>query len=408
FPMIPILSGIVIGQGDKITTSKAFFLSLTYVLAMAVTYTVAGVVVGLSGENVQIWFQNPWVLSIFAGIFVLLSLAMFGFYELQMPAAAQSRLTQISNSQESGTFVGAGVMGFLSALIVGPCVTAPLVGALIYIAQTGDGVLGGMALFALSLGMGAPLMVIGTSAGKFMPRAGPWMDAIKAVFGVLLLGVAIWLLERILPFEIIMVLAGMLLIVSGIYLGAFEAIKEAASGWFRLWKGMGQVMFIYGAILLVGAAAGGHSMLQPLKGVLVAGDGQTPGAHAGLEFTQIKGLNGLEQALQKAAQRGQPVVLDLYADWCVTCKEMEAFTFTDSNVQAALGPALLIQADVTDNDEQDQQLLKTLGVFGPPAILFYDGRGQEQRPYRVMGFMGAGDFTRHVKSALGDLAVAKL
>lgn len=399
FPMIPILSGIIAGQGDKISTRKAFMLSLVYVLAMASTYTIAGVFVGMSGENVQAMFQNPWVLSVFAGVFVLLSLAMFGFYELQMPSAVQNRLTSISNSQEGGTYVGAGIMGLLSALIVGPCVTAPLVGALIYIAQTGDAVLGGTALFALSMGMGAPLIVIGTSAGKLMPKAGPWMDAIKAVFGVMLLGVAIWMLERILPVAIIMMLSGALLIISGIYLGAFEAVKEAVSGWFRLWKGLGQVVFVYGVLLVVGAASGGHSLLQPLKGVLVAGNGAGGGEqqlHAGLQFQPVKGLDGLQKALETASAQGKTVMLDFYADWCISCKEMEAYTFTDEAVQVALKDTVLIQADVTDNDDQDKALLKSLGLFGPPAILFYDNTRQEQRPYRVVGFMPADDFSNHV------------
>ncbi len=400
FPMIPILSGIIVGQGRSITASKAFSLSLIYVLSMAITYTVAGVLVGLSGENVQAWFQNPWVLSIFAGIFVLLSLSMFGFYELQMPSTIQTRLTQISSSQQGGNLAGVAVMGLLSALIVGPCVTAPLIGALIYIADTGDAMLGGLALFALSLGMGTPLLIIGTSAGKLLPRAGAWMDATKAVFGVLLLGVGIWLLERILPIPIIMVLTGVLLIVSAIYMGALETIKLGASGWFRLWKGVGIIMFIYGALLLVGAAAGSHSLLQPLKGVLMA-SGSTAIQH-GLEFEQIKGLPGLHTALAKAKGESRPLMLDLYADWCVSCKEMEAYTFTDKAVQTALKDAILVQADVTANDEPDKVLLKQLGLFGPPAILFYTPDGHEQRAYRVVGFMPADEFTQHIKRVFKD------
>ena len=230
FPMIPILSSIIVGQGENISASKAFSLSLVYVLAMAVTYTAAGVVVGLSGENIQIWFQNPWVISVFAGIFVLLSLAMFGFYELQMPNAVQSKLNQISSTQQQGTYLGTGIMGFLSALIVGPCVTAPLIGALIYIAETGDAIIGGVALFALSMGMGTPLLAIGTSAGKILPKAGAWMDIVKGVFGVLLLALAIWMLERILPASIILLLSGALLIVCAIYMGALDAIKEGVNG----------------------------------------------------------------------------------------------------------------------------------------------------------------------------------
>jgi thiol:disulfide interchange protein DsbD len=398
FPMIPILSGVIAGQGASIDTRKAFLLSLTFVLAMAMTYTVAGIIVGLSGENVQALFQNPWVLTVFAAIFVLLALSMFGFYELQMPAGVQSRLAALSSRQQGGTFIGAGVMGLLSALIVGPCVTAPLIAALLYIAHTGDAALGGVALFALSLGMGAPLLVIGTSAGKFMPKAGPWMEATKAVFGVLLLGVAIWLLERILPTAVTMVLWALLLIVSGIYMGAFDAVREGVSGWFRLWKGLGLAMSIYGALLLVGAAGGSNDVLQPLKRVLIAEDGAP--SQASLEFQQVKGTEGLERALQAATTQGKPAMLDFYADWCVACKEMEKYTFSDARVQAALSNTVLLQTDVTGNDAQDRALLKSLGLFGPPAILFYTAGGEERPERRVIGYMPPEEFSQHVHQAL--------
>jgi thiol:disulfide interchange protein DsbD len=396
FPMIPILSGIIIGQGQSITTRKAFVLSVVYVLAMALTYTVAGVIVGLSGENVQALFQNPWVLGVFAGIFVLLSLSMFGFYELQMPGAVQDRLSAVSNKQQSGTLVGAGVMGFLSALIVGPCVTAPLIGALIYIAQTGDAVLGGAALFALSLDMGLPLIVIGTSAGKLMPRAGPWMNAVKALFGVLLLAVAVWLLSRVLPASVTMALYAALLIVSAIYMGALEPVSPERSGWYRLWKGIGLILLLYGALLIIGAAAGGGNMMQPLKG-LSGGAGGEAAAEHDVTFRQIKGLEGLKQALAEADRNNQPVMLDLYADWCVSCHEMENFTFPDAGVQSALEPFMLIQADVTPNDARDKALLKHLGVFGPPAIVFYGPDGEEVPGYRVVGYKPAGEFAAHVQ-----------
>jgi thiol:disulfide interchange protein DsbD len=399
-PMIPILSSIIAGQGTDVTTRKAFSLSLIYVLAMAFTYTVAGVLVGLSGENVQAVFQDPWILSIFAGVFVLLSFSMFGFYELQMPAAIQSRLTAMSNSQQGGTYTGVAVMGFLSALIVGPCVTAPLVGALIYIAQTGDAVLGGMALFALSMGMGVPLLIIGTSAGKLLPKAGPWMDATKAVFGVLLLGLAIWLLERILPVAVTMALWAVLLLISAIYLGALEPIREGASGWFRLWKGVGLISLVAGVLLLIGAAAGSHSMLQPLKGVFsVAGVTGRPEAASQVEFTKVKGLQEVQQAIARANANQQTVMLDFYADWCISCKEMEAFTFSDPSVQAALSRTVWLQSDVTLNDEQDKALLKHFGLFGPPAILFFDLSGQERRNQRVVGYMEPERFRQLVEVA---------
>lgn len=399
FPMIPILSGIIIGQGDSITTRKAFFLSLTYVLAMAFTYTIVGIIVGLSGENIQALFQNPWVISAFAAIFVLLSFSMFGFYELQMPSSIQSKLTAISNNQESGSFIGAGIMGFLSALIVGPCVTAPLIGALIYIAETGDAVLGGSALFSLSLGMGAPLLVIGTSAGKLMPKAGSWMDAVKAFFGVALLALAIWLLDRIVSSNTVMLLSAILAITTAIYMGALEPLRENRSGWFALWKGLGLILLLYGVLLIIGAAVGGGSMLKPLQGFRTAGAAVTSTSHAE-HFKQIKGLDGLEAALEDAMINNQPVMFDLYADWCVSCKEMEAFTFTDPQVQQSMNEFMLIQTDVTKNDAQDKALLKSIGVFGPPAIIFYDRNGEEIKGQRVVGYMNAEKFNQRLQQVL--------
>ena len=399
FPMIPIISSIIAGQGEQLTTRKAFTMSLVYVLAMALTYTVAGVVMGLVGENVQAVFQNPWVLGTFAGIFLLLSLSMFGFYELQMPTFIQSRLTEISNRQQGGTLVGVAIMGLLSALIVGPCVTAPLVGALIYIGQTGDAVLGGAALFALSMGMGVPLIIIGTSAGKILPRAGGWMDTVKAVFGVMLIGVAIWMLERVIPASVAMALWALLLVVSAIYMGALEPIREGMSGWFRLWKGLGVAILIYGTLMLIGVAAGGGDVLQPLKGLAVGGGTTaTQGQH--LTFKQVKGVDGLERELAAAKAAGRPVMLDFYADWCVSCKEFEKYTFSQADVQAVLSKAVLLQSDVTANDEQDKALLKRFKLIGPPSILFFGPDGVERKQYRVVGFMEAEQFRDHAKEAL--------
>ena len=402
FPMVPILSGIIVGQGKDITTRKAFYLSLVYVLAMALTYTIVGILVGLSGENIQAWFQNPWIIGSFAAIFVALSFSMFGFYELQMPASIQSKLTNISNSQQGGNIVGVAIMGFLSALIVGPCVTAPLVGALIYIAETGDAVLGGMALFSLSMGMGAPLLVIGASAGKFLPKAGAWMDAVKAVFGVLLLGLAIWLLERVAPAGFTMSLWAALIIVSAIYMGAIDGLSEGSSGWKKLWKGLGLLLLIYGIIILLGLASGNRNVFQPLKGLNVSSGGSsgasTQAEH--LNFIQVKGIDGLNAELAKAKAAGKTVMLDFYADWCVSCKEMEAFTFADPAVQAALAGVVLLQADVTPNDEKDTELYKHFGIIGPPSIMFFDANSTERRNYRVVGYMPAEKFSQHVKRAL--------
>ncbi|VAW52383.1 Cytochrome c-type biogenesis protein DsbD, protein-disulfide reductase [hydrothermal vent metagenome] len=398
FPMIPILSGIIVGQGKDISTRKAFYLSLVYVLAMALTYTVVGVLVGLSGENIQAWFQNPWIIGSFAIIFVGLSFSMFGFYELQMPASIQSKITNMSNSQQGGNIIGVAIMGFLSALIVGPCVTAPLVGALIYIAETGDAVLGGMALFSLSMGMGAPLLVIGASAGKFLPRAGAWMDAVKAVFGVLLLGLAIWLLERVAPVAFTMTLWAALIIVSAIYMGAIDSLKEGTSGWHKLWKGLGILLLIYGIIILLGLASGNRNVFQPLKGL--ASTSGTTVAVEHLKFIQVKGVDGLNAELDKAKAAGKTVMLDFYADWCVSCKEMEVLTFSDPDVQKALDNVILLQADVTPNDEKDTALYKRFGIIGPPSIMFFDTAGNERKNYRVVGYMPANQFSQHVKRAL--------
>jgi thiol:disulfide interchange protein DsbD len=400
FPMIPILSSIIVGQGESITTRKAFFMSLTYVLAMALTYTVAGVIAGWFGENLQAAFQNPWVLGSFAAIFVALSLSMFGFYELQMPSALQSRLTEISNRQQGGTLVGVAIMGFLSALIVGPCVAAPLAGALIYIGQTGDAVLGGAALFALSLGMGAPLIAIGTSAGKLLPRAGGWMDAIKAVFGVLLLAVAIWMLERVIPPAVIMLLWAILLIVSAVYMKALDSLSADSSGWQKLWKGIGVVLLVLGALQLIGAAAGGRDYLQPLKGLQLGVGGGGVSSEQHLAFKRIKSVDDLQGELAKASSQGKLVMLDFYADWCVYCKDYEKYVFTDPRVQQALSNVVLLQADVTANDELDKALLKHVNVTAPPAILFFDTHSTEMRGYRLVGSMDADEFLAHVNQVI--------
>ena len=399
FPMIPILSGIIAGQGEGITTRKAFTLSLVYVLAMALTYTVAGVLAGLFGANIQAAFQNPWILSIFAGVFVALALSMFGFYDLQLPSSLQTRLAEISNKQQGGSLIGVAIMGLLSALIVGPCVAPPLAGALIFIGQTGDAVLGGVALFAMSMGMGAPLIAIGTSAGKLLPRAGAWMDAVKAVFGVLLLGVAIMLLERILPAAVAMLLWGLLLVCSAVYMGALEALPDIASGWRRLWKGLGLALLIYGALMLVGVAAGGKDTIQPLRGLAPAGGGPGQAAHA--TFQRIKATADLDRELAAAKAAGKPVLLDFYADWCVSCKELERYTFSDPAVITEMGRFVLLQADVTDNDAEDQALMQgRFGIPGPPAILLFDRTGAELKSYRVVGFVPAEAFAAHLRKAV--------
>ena len=393
FPMIPILSSIIIGQGEKVSTARSFSLSLAYVLGMATINTAAGVGAALTGESLAVLLQTPWILASFAGVFVALSLAMFGFYELQMPGFIQNRLTSVSNNQKSGSISGAAIMGLLSAVIVGPCVAAPMFGVLLFISQTGDPYFGGLALFSLSLGMGAPLIAIGTSAGKLLPRAGAWMDIVKSFFGVTLLAIAIWMLERVIPAAAGMTLWALLLIISAIYMGATNPLEHGMSGWNKLWKGVGIFLLAYGLLILVGVAAGGKDVLQPLKNVAFASSGQSSQQSAHLQFKQIKGLDGLEKALAEAKAQGKPVMLDFYADWCVSCKEMETLTFANADVQKKLAGFVLLQADVTPNDEQDQALYKHFKIIGPPAIVFYDTNSNERRNLRVVGYMPAAEFT---------------
>ncbi|HVJ63184.1 MAG TPA: protein-disulfide reductase DsbD, partial [Tahibacter sp.] len=395
FPMIPILSGIIAGAGDNVSTKRAFVLSLVYVLASTLVFTIAGVVAGLVGANLQAIFQKPWILWSFATLFVLLSLSMFGFYELQLPSALQNRIANVSNRQQGGSLTGVAIMGVLSALIVGPCVAPPLAAAVLYISQTRDPVFGGLALFVLSLGMGAPLVVAGTAAGKLLPRAGAWMDAVKSVFGVSFLGLAIWMLSRILDPVWVMLMIGVLLVACAIYLGALERLADDASGWSKLWKALGVILLIAGAAQLIGAAAGSRDVLQPLKGIAGGGGGAAAESH--LEFRTIKSVADLERELAG----GKPVMLDFYADWCVSCKEMEKFTFTKPDVQAALAGYVLVKADVTANDETDQALLKHFELFGPPATIFFDTAGKERRAARLIGFEEADAFLARVKKAGG-------
>jgi thiol:disulfide interchange protein DsbD len=394
-PMVPILSGIIAGQGDKVTPARAFTLSLIYVLAMALTYTVAGVLAGLFGQNLQAALQNQWVLGAFALVFVALAFSMFGYYELQMPSAIQSRLTALSNRQEGGTFVGVGVMGVLSALIVGPCVTAPLVAALIVIGQTGDPVRGGLALFALSMGMGVPLLLIGTSLGKLLPRAGGWMETVKQFFGVLLLGVALWFARTLLPEVLVMLLWGLLAIGLALLLGALE---PAASGIAKVRKTVALPMLAWGVAIILGAAMGNRDPLAPLSGF-----GTTSGTAAravdSLPWRPVQSVEDLDRELAAASSAGKPAMLDFSAEWCVSCKEMEKYTFSDPNVQAALADVILLRADVTANNEHDQALFKRFGIFGPPTIAFFGPDGIERREFRVVGYLRAEKFRDHIARA---------
>jgi len=390
FPMVPILSGLIAGDADNMTTMRAFRLSLVYVLAMAVVYTAFGVIAALLGQNLQAVFQHPAILTSFALLFVLLSLAMFGFYELQLPSSLQTRLNQMSNRQRGGTLFGAAIMGGLSALVVGPCVAPALMGALIYIGQTGDAVLGGGALFSMALGMGVPLVIWGTSAGKLLPRAGVWMNAIKAVFGVGLLALAIWMMERVLPGGVIMLLWGALAVASGVYLGATTRLETGVSGWSKLWQTLGIVLFVFGILQLVGAAAGGRDWTRPLD-AFRGGAGAAAQVQAPV-FTEVQNLDQLERAIA-AARR--PVFLDFYADWCVDCIRMERRTFPDPAVANLLDQFDLIKIDVTANNADHQQVLRHFGLIGPPALLFFSG-GEELEAYRRFGFMAPDEFRQHL------------
>ncbi|MEQ1557567.1 MAG: protein-disulfide reductase DsbD [Methyloglobulus sp.] len=394
FPMIPILSGIIVGGGNNITTARAFMLSLSYVVASAFSYTVFGVLAALFGSNLQAAFQHPWIIGLFSGIFVLLSLSMFGFYNLDLPDSIRSKLHDSSQKHRDGSLLGAAIMGALSSLIVGPCVAAPLAGALIFIGQTGDVVLGGSALFLMGLGMGIPLLLVGASAGKLLPKAGAWLNATKAVFGVLMLGVAVWMLSRILPPEVTMLLWALLLILPAIYLSAIDPLPEHSSGWRKLWKGIGITMLAYGLLLLIGFSVGNSNPLKPLHGL----GGTTAQAAEGLKFARVKSLAELEARIQQANVNNQPVMLDFYADWCISCKEMEAYTFTDAHVKQALSGFVLLQADVTNNSEDDKALLAKFKLIGPPAILFFTEKSQETQSARVIGYQDANTFVKTLKT----------
>ena len=380
-PMVPILSGLIAGQGSKITTARAFSLSLTYVLGMALTYTIAGAAFAAAGRQVQAVFQQPWIIVVFAALFIALAMSMFGFYTLQMPSAIQSRLTARSNHQRAGTFGGVAAMGALSALIVTACVAPALVGALLVISQGGDIVRGAVALFAMSLGMGTPLLIIGTSAGKLLPRAGAWMDTVKQLFGALMLGVAAWMLSRLVSDRVALLLYSAPLIAAFVILWRLQTLGTAR----LVGRAAALAAGVYAVLLGVGAARGATDPLRPLA--------RAPaGAADELAFVRVTNLADLDRAVSAAAASGRAVMLDFYADWCTSCKEMEHYTFTNPQVRNALTHMTLLRADVTANNTDDQALLKRFGIFGPPTIAFYGNDGHERSAYRVVGYMQAGAF----------------
>ena len=402
FPMIPIITSIIAGEGDKITTGRALLLSSVYVLAMAITYAIVGLLVVSAGSALSGYFQMPAVVITVAIIFVLLSLAMFGLYELQLPAFLRDRLNDVNQQQSGGKLAGVAIMGALSAVVVSPCVTAPLAAILLFIAQTGDMVLGGVSLFALGIGMGIPLILVAVVGGKFLPKAGAWMDVVKAIFGVALLGMALYLVKHLLPGPVNLALWGLLLIGSGVFAGALELGGQPQRG--RLLQVLGIVALVYGVTLIVGAAQGGDRLLKPLASgsALHSSSSATEvvsQSHGGLDFKKIKSLDDLERELAESAANDQMVMLDFFATYCVACYEFEDYTFSDAAVQSALTDAKLLQVDVTANDDIDQALMKHFNIFGLPAILFFDPQVGELVDLRASGFENAETFLRRIEAA---------
>ena len=379
FPMIPILSSIIVGasKNEDMTASRGFFLSLVYVLSMSVAYTIAGIIAGVFGANLQAALQNPYVLVVFALIFVALAFSMFGYFEIRLPASIQTKLNKTTDGKEKQGIAGIAIMGFLSALIVGPCVAPPLAGALVYIGQTGDALLGGMALFVMSLGMGVPLLLIGLGAGKFMPKPGGWMEGITRIFGIVMLGVAIWLLDRVLDASLIIVLWALLLLGSAIYLKIYTNIIT------RL---ISMVLLILGTVLLVGAISGATNPLKPLdkftssKSVVNTNE---------LVFQKVKNIVELELAIKNS---DKPIMLDFWASWCVACKELEEITFKDDEVIKKLQGFTLLKADVTANSDDDKALQKMFAVVGPPALVFWDKDKNEVKSSKIVGYKNPKDF----------------
>jgi thiol:disulfide interchange protein DsbD len=400
-PMIPILSGIIVGQGENVTRGRSFSLAFTYVQGMALTYAAAGAIFVLAFKQApQAFFQQPWIILLMVALFVALAFAMFGAYTLQLPSALQTRITDVSNRQKSGTYVGTFIMGALSALVVTACVAPAIIAALSVISQSKQVLRGAAALYATGLGMGVPLLIVGASAGSLLPRVGPWMDTVKQLFGVLFIGVAIYLLQPLVSGTVTMLLWSALAVMSGFWI--FSLKRRDGSPAFAPIRAAGLMAMVYGILMLIGASSGSSDPLRPLDRLSVGGGSATVSQNHGLEFARIKTVDDLERAIAAAGTAGKPVMLDFYADWCVSCKEMEKYTFTDPGVQAALANAVLLQADVTANDADDQALLKRFGIFGPPTIAFFGADGTERKNFRLVGYSPADKFRDHVAAAFGS------
>lgn len=394
-PMVPILSSIIAGGGE-VSRGRGLLLAAAYSLGMALVYAGLGVAAGLAGEGLAAWMQQPWVLALFAALLVGFALSMFDVYELRLPVQWASRLEGASRALPGGRLLGVLVMGGVSALIVSPCVTAPLAGVLLFLSQTGDVPLAATALFSMAVGMSTPLLVLGASAGTLLPRSGAWMNGVKHFFGLLLIGVALWTLQPVLPMGVMLLLWGVLLLVVGFMLRPFDAHPHAGAPRVWLQRAAGLAALTLGVMQLAGAVSGGRDPLQPLSHwVRPAAAADVPAA-TGLRFESVRSVQELEQRLQSA---GRPVMLDFYADWCVSCKEMERFTFSDPAVQRRLAGALLLKADVTANSEADRALLKRFQLFGPPGTIFFDAQGREVAQARVVGFLPARDFENSLKKA---------
>ncbi|RXJ85593.1 thiol:disulfide interchange protein [Arcobacter sp. CECT 8985] len=381
FPMIPILSSIIVKAGNtqKLTALGGFFLSLVYVLSMALAYTIAGVIAGLFGSNLQVMLQNPYVLTVFALIFVLLAISMFGYFKLELPQTLQNKINKTTEGKEKQGIIGIAIMGFLSALIVGPCVAPPLAGALVYIGQTGDAVLGGLALFVLSLGMGMPLLLIGLGAGKFMPKPGIWMDTISKLFGIIMLAIAIWMLDRVIS-DYVIYLWAILFIATGVYLKQFKHI---------LVKTISMLILVYGVVTFIGAISSAKNVLNPLE--KFTSTKAISYTASELSWKKVKNIEELNQAIKNSSK---PVILDFYADWCVACKELEEVTFKNKEVISKLKNFTLLKADVTNNTKDDKELQKKFGIFGPPGIIFWDKNNNEIKVAKIIGYKNPAEFLR--------------
>lgn len=401
FPMIPILSSIIVSQSGegKPSASKGFFISLIYVLSMAITYTTVGVISGLLGADIQSAMQNPWVLTTFALMFFALAISLFGYYEIQLPSKWQSKINSASDSAQGKGIIGTAIMGFLSAFIIGPCVAPPLAGAVIFISQTGDALLGGVALFAMSMGMGLPLLLVGVGAGKFMPRPGGWMTAVSQTFGVVMLALAIFMLGKVVSPTITMILWSLLFMGTAFYMGVFDG-STARSGMKKLFQLLAFVFLIYGASIFVGVLSGAKSMLHPFSNFTKAMVVQGTVSASPVATTDIEAKAGYSiEKLQKEVEASTKLVMvDFRKDSCASCDELEEFTFPDPAVQEELKRFTLITIDITANTDEEKALEKHYGLFGTPSIIFFDKENNPLPKKSLAGFVPADKFVKHLKS----------